>query len=524
MAKDYLDAIAEAHSLARLCDGDVWLLAEDIPQCDFFFASVWLRAFVNNLEHSCGRNYSKILAVFRNGDMKFYYGEKDCLALAQFLVAKLREDPAFGKAINDNIRKHAGLLEEGANMIPEDLSRASNAELSSLLKSHWEAHTRLYQWGWIPNAKDMFQPEFTELLKGILRGKAAGSEARVNEWFVALTAPGEKSEEALQHDDFLSLAARLDARGLRKAFAAEDAAKIMGALDSATLAEMHSFAGKYAPVSALWLGEPFTARHYVEELQNFFKSGKNANAELKRGEDELQERRALKGRLECELNLDAKACALFGVFAEFMVTKFYRRYRQLRALHALRRVFGEVSRRFRVTPLEARCLMVEEYEKLLEGRLDAGVLRERSGFCVLYAEESRAVVFTGAEARLLEEGAHRAVDENVTELKGQCASLGKAVGRVRIVNGPADMAGFKAGEVLVAIATNPNVVTAMKRAAAIVTEQGGVTSHAAIVARELGVPCVIGTKVATRVLRDGELVEVDATHGVVRRLDAQAPH
>lgn len=71
---------------------------------------------------------------------------------------------------------------------------------------------------------------------------------------------------------------------------------------------------------------------------------------------------------------------------------------------------------------------------------------------------------------------------------------------------------------MVSIATDPDVVPAMKMAAAIVTEQGGITSHAAIVSRELGVPCVIGTKIATQVLKDGDTVEVDATKGVVKVL------
>ena len=74
------------------------------------------------------------------------------------------------------------------------------------------------------------------------------------------------------------------------------------------------------------------------------------------------------------------------------------------------------------------------------------------------------------------------------------------------------------GNVLVAAETTPDFVPAMKIASAVVTDQGGITSHAAIVSRELGVPCVIGTKIATKVLKDGEVVEVDAVKGIVRRL------
>jgi len=62
-------------------------------------------------------------------------------------------------------------------------------------------------------------------------------------------------------------------------------------------------------------------------------------------------------------------------------------------------------------------------------------------------------------------------------------------------------------------------VPAIKQAAAIITDMGGITCHAAIISRELGIPCVIGTKHATKVLRDGDMVEVDATHGKVRVIE-----
>ena len=80
---------------------------------------------------------------------------------------------------------------------------------------------------------------------------------------------------------------------------------------------------------------------------------------------------------------------------------------------------------------------------------------------------------------------------------------------------------MRQGDVLVSTATNIDLVPAMKKAAAIVTDVGGVTCHAAVVSRELKVPCVIGTKVATKWLRDGDLVEVDAAEGVVKKIKAR---
>lgn len=100
-------------------------------------------------------------------------------------------------------------------------------------------------------------------------------------------------------------------------------------------------------------------------------------------------------------------------------------------------------------------------------------------------------------------------------LKGLGASPGIAVGEVKIVGSEKDISKVKEGDVLVAVMTTPDMVPAMKKASAIVTDEGGMTCHAAIVSRELGVPAVVGTKKATKVLKDGMLVTVDGEKGIV---------
>lgn len=107
------------------------------------------------------------------------------------------------------------------------------------------------------------------------------------------------------------------------------------------------------------------------------------------------------------------------------------------------------------------------------------------------------------------------IDETQKELKGMCAQKGYAKGVVKHVATVADMKKFNRGDILVSAATNPMIVPAMERAGAIITDEGGLTYHASIVSRELGVPCIIGTKIATKLLKDGDLVEVDATKGII---------
>ncbi len=111
-----------------------------------------------------------------------------------------------------------------------------------------------------------------------------------------------------------------------------------------------------------------------------------------------------------------------------------------------------------------------------------------------------------------------AVVAKVTEIKGQIACVGKVSGKVRILMKNQDVSLVEKGEVLVTSMTVPTFLPAMERAIAFVTDDGGITSHAAIVARELKKPCIIGTKIATKVLKDGDLVEVDANTGIVKVL------
>jgi phosphohistidine swiveling domain-containing protein len=148
--------------------------------------------------------------------------------------------------------------------------------------------------------------------------------------------------------------------------------------------------------------------------------------------------------------------------------------------------------------------------------LDLAVLKNRhSGY--FYVEDNLIV------------GRNRAYVENLYDIqfenlmfdakdgvKGQTAYKGKARGEVKIVYGPKQIFKVNDGDVIVSSMTMPDVLPAMKKASAFVTDEGGVMCHAAIIARELKKPCIIGTKIATKVLCDGDLVEVDAHKGVVK--------
>jgi pyruvate,water dikinase len=161
--------------------------------------------------------------------------------------------------------------------------------------------------------------------------------------------------------------------------------------------------------------------------------------------------------------------------------------------------------------------------------LDAGTHRNLGGATqerrALWARQCRLVapLTLGRAPRLIGDPIGRAVEaarstHDLPEdaIIGHPASAGQVTGRVRVVDGPADFAGFADGEVLVAKATAPAWTVLFPRAAAVVTDGGTLAAHASLVAREYGIPAVVGTGDATARLHTGQLVTVDGSAGTVR--------
>jgi phosphoenolpyruvate synthase/pyruvate phosphate dikinase len=108
--------------------------------------------------------------------------------------------------------------------------------------------------------------------------------------------------------------------------------------------------------------------------------------------------------------------------------------------------------------------------------------------------------------------------QSVSEIKGAVSFKGLVRGKVRVVRNFKDLPSVEEGEILVTEMTNPDYVPTMKKVIGIITDEGGVTCHAAIVSRELKIPCIVGTKISTQVLKNGDMVELDANTGIIKIL------
>jgi phosphoenolpyruvate synthase/pyruvate phosphate dikinase len=177
----------------------------------------------------------------------------------------------------------------------------------------------------------------------------------------------------------------------------------------------------------------------------------------------------------------------------------------------------EVSIRCNVGLEELSFYTYTELEQLIKRNLKLSVteidMRKASSLFVFYKNKVYVVTDTGFLKKFNVAFQHKQEDDF---LKGSVAFAGKIKGIVKVIIGNQDFHKIKEGDILVTSTTRPDYLPVMQKSAGFITNEGGLLSHATIVARELKKPCIIGTKIATKVLKDGDLVEVDAEKGIVR--------
>jgi len=266
--------------------------------------------------------------------------------------------------------------------------------------------------------------------------------------------------------------------------------------------------------------QPFGADYYLKEMRELAASRIDGRSMLQKEAAQLKSAKLKQAKIYRQLKISSLYRKLFEIAREFALTKLVRRHAQLWDLyHMHKTLLTEIARRLRLRRYEVQFMLMDEVKiALLSGKVGRQNLKDRLRHCILYTEKNFEKVYTGAVEKRLLSTIKTRVDRNVEEVFGQTAQPGFARGIVRHIIRARDIHKMKKGDILVSIATDPDIVPAMKIAGAIVTDQGGITSHAAIVSRELGVPCLIGTKIATQVFKEGDLVEVDADNGVARKV------
>lgn len=158
-----------------------------------------------------------------------------------------------------------------------------------------------------------------------------------------------------------------------------------------------------------------------------------------------------------------------------------------------------------------------EVVNFLENNKKIDAKKRFKGFIIYYHEKNDLTFRIGKQANnFAKVYLEVKVDKSLKEFKGLVVSKGKIIrGRAKILLTPRNLDKMNKGDILVAPMTSPDFIVAMRKASAVITDEGGMTCHAAIVSRELGIPCIVGTRIASKVLKDKDVVEVDTNRGII---------
>jgi phosphohistidine swiveling domain-containing protein len=477
--------------------------AED---CSLLTTDVWMRNFSDHPD-MLGSGARDVLLFTQQAHVSTYLGvnERDAAAIAGRRIL----DPSFLSAFltNSAAAKEAfAALPDGIDSL--DLSTLSAEQLYELIKQY------VFHLGRLEANSNVSQPEFLvaaeQRLHHLLQARLGQNNRGVMESFITLTTPTVLDDIRQEEMEVLKLA--LEAKH------PDDELLWRHARHHPWL-----FPGTYDRNVML----RFLRRRLAETRDQGEAICRSALQQLV--EAPARQERALRELLR-ELGDDPEIAYLSRVFRELAIDRLRLKNCEVGGEYLFLPVFEQIAGR---ADLSAEQLLMSyrigDYEALLTaGRSLPLATRESRQRAYLFTLSDGTLSFADGDAAiesfngLIGGPSAGASDMMVT---GTVANLGRAIGPAHIVRASGverlllDLDRFLPGEVLITTMLQPIMLGLARKASAIVTDEGGITSHAAIVARELGIPCVVGTETACQMFKNGDRVEVDAERGIVRLLD-----
>jgi phosphohistidine swiveling domain-containing protein len=361
-------------------------------------------------------------------------------------------------------------------------------------------------------------------LEGALQkmvGECLGSDAKADQVkaFIAKNVvPPQAANVALEARGALKLAAMLESSGVTANDLSGPAPEVMSVLETRCPGfheALNSHIGEHGWLRTFtYMNDPFSVEEMLARVTTLLMK-QSPKARLAQTEQrELEERETLERTVAQVKNDDLKALIRLG--AAYSYARFNRIDLHFRCETKIRDLEKQIANMMQITRDELVFCTYPEISRWLHG--DVATVPSKSELEARRTQGFDAelrngeFLFSTAENHAINTSDHP-VEEIDWPLIGTAGCVGRARGTARLVLSAADMQSLRLGDILVTTMTTPDLMLAIEKASAIVTDEGGMTCHAAIISRELQIPCVIGTEMATMCIKDGMTIEVDARHG-----------
>ncbi|KKQ28182.1 MAG: Phosphoenolpyruvate synthase/pyruvate phosphate dikinase [Candidatus Magasanikbacteria bacterium GW2011_GWC2_37_14] len=283
---------------------------------------------------------------------------------------------------------------------------------------------------------------------------------------------------------------------------------------------------KYGWVFYGYKGPEYNINNAKEEISHILSQNLKPSEQLKIIKNNFQELLQKQTKIMEQLGFSEDEKYFVTIAQDFGYTKAYRANLMALACFTINKLLAVFAKKESYSIRQFGMCAVSELQAYLKNELPlpkADILNQRLNYALLISEKDSDKILVGEEAKqwMKDNVEVEEVDLELTEFAGTVACGGgvkQVQGIVKIVMSNQDINKVEAGDILLSSNTTPDHVPAMRRSAAIVTQTGGLTCHAAIVSRELNKPCLIGVKHLLQVFKDGDRVEVDLEAGIVRKL------
>ena len=491
----------------------------DLPMTPHLIFS-FLDAGIRQLKNILGDSYYYFLVYIKENNGRFGFTEEDLLRLGELTLKKARREKSFLKQIEERWnRDKKGFIQVTRKIDKTDLSQLSIRQLLYLYNRFYKSYVLEYTVPTMANAVDFCtQKEIKNKLESIVKGE----KERIR-CLTIINSPVQASFSNIERSNLLNIISVIKCnKKLLNIFKKESPENIN--LQINDFSEIHKLIRNHAK-KYFWLLNNYAQTvvldelHFIKKIKDIILTSSDPLQEIKEVESGLKKIKNSKKQLIQKLKLNKDVRLLIRLQEASISWRDERKMYNQIADHYHMLFLKEASRRFALSLNELMYTLPEEFVSLLNGRkINRDILRKRKEACLIIGTLTKSYIITGPEATRINKKVYKVKDLTEGALMGLVASLGEAKGVVRIIMTPSDFKKMKKGDILVTSMTRPEFVPIMKLASAIVTDEGGVTCHAAILSRELKTPCVIGTKIATSVLKDGDLVEVNADKGVIKIL------
>jgi phosphohistidine swiveling domain-containing protein len=462
-----------------------------------------------------GEDYDPALIIYHDNQTNYLIPEIKSKSVGLKALEMLKENPDFLKKFRKIFSRRSRRFIRYMKKATSDLKNASDKKLLKIYRKYLKKYYQTCLYG--EPVAFALRHELGRYLEGIISNKIKDKK-KVREYYLLLTTPRELSfintedmmlnrivKEIKENKEYSHLFS-LSTERLSKA--------ILKYHELLKKIEKHK--DDFFRVPHDYLGNIWNLNDFIEKIKNSLEREIKTN-EREYLKDLIKKQENLFKQLIGDKIISKKQKRIFIASQDAMSLLDLKKEKLTQTHYYINLLFKEVASRKKADFWNIIFLMENELEDFLDGKIDEKILKKRRESSI-YVCTKQTVYCLVDEAKEILNHCFKDSSQDSVEISGICASAGNIIAPVCVLKSPRETNKVRQGDIIVTGMTTPEYVPALKKASAIITDEGGITCHAAIVSRELGIPCIIGTKIATKVLKDGNLVEIHGATGVIKIL------